>query len=107
MFHTFSTMGQEAQPPPRSGQDYAALRQIGTPAGRAMTELGLELRQARRMEASFRAKTQRGGGDIQLPKFARHGEHVAAVLAEGGFCAFSERRVGRDGVAICLPLIWP
>jgi hypothetical protein len=107
MFHTFFSMGQEAQSPPRSGQDYAALRQIGTPAGRAMTELGLGVRLARRMEASFRARTHRGGGDLQLPKFARHEEHVAAVLAEGGFCAFSERRVGRYGAVVCLPLVWP
>jgi hypothetical protein len=32
---------------------------------------------------------------------------VAAVLAAGGFWAFSERRIGRDGAAVCLPMIGP
>ena len=33
--------------------------------------------------------------------------HAAACLAAGGFWAFSERRLGRDQVAVCLPLIPP
>ena len=33
--------------------------------------------------------------------------HAAACLAAGGFWAFSERRLGRDKVAVCLPLIPP
>lgn len=45
-------------------------------------------------------------GEVQQPKFARHDAHVAAVMEAGGFCAFSERRIGRDGVAVCLPLKW-
>ena len=92
---------------PASGQDYAALRQTGTSAARARVELGIAATQARRLEAGFRAKAARGEGDVQLPKFARHDEHVAAVTAQGGFCAFSERRMGRDGAAVCLPLVWP
>ncbi len=72
-----------------------------------MVELGLAADHARRLEAGFRAKAQRGLGDIQLPRFARHDKHVAAVLAQGGFCAFSERRIGKDGAAVCLPLRWP
>lgn len=62
---------------------------------------------ARRLERVFLKAQARGAGDRQLPKFARHEAHVAAVMAQGGFCAFSERRIGRDGVAICLPLIRP
>jgi len=33
--------------------------------------------------------------------------HAAACLAAGGFWAFSERRLGRDQVAVCLPLVPP
>ena len=69
--------------------------------------MSLEDWQARRFEKLFRARTTRGSGDNQLPKFARHDAHVAAVLAAGGFWAFSERRIGRDGVAVCLPMIAP
>ncbi|MEI7573653.1 MAG: hypothetical protein WCJ52_11080, partial [Phenylobacterium sp.] len=60
--------------------------------------------QARRLERVLRARTARGEGDRQLPKFAHHDRHVRAVMAAGGFWAFSERRIGRDGVAVCLPL---
>ncbi len=96
-----------AIPRPADGQDYAALRQSGTSPLRARTQLGLEDWQARRFEKQFRARTARGGGDSQLPKFARHEAHVAAVLAAGGFWAFSERRIGRGGAAVCLPMIPP
>ena len=33
--------------------------------------------------------------------------HAAACLAAGGFWALSERRLGRDQVAVCLPLVPP
>ncbi len=98
---------ENAIPRPADGQDYAALRQSGTSPGRARTQLGLEGWQARRFETLFRKRTARGAGDSQLPKFARHDAHVAAVLAAGGFWAFSERRIGRDGAAVCLPMIGP
>lgn len=101
-------MGHETHArPARSGQDYAALRQTGTSPARAREELGLPVGQARRLEAGFKTKALRGQGDAQLPKFARHEAHVAAVMNEGGFCAFSERRLGKDGAAVCLPLTWP
>lgn len=59
------------------------------------------------MERAFRVKAASGVDDIQLPRFARHDAHVAAVMREGGFCAFSERRIGKGGVAVSLPLTWP
>lgn len=90
-----------------SGQDYAVLRQTGTQARRAQTELGLGEAEARRFEALFRKRAARGAGDPQLPKFARHDAHVAAVMAQGGFWAFSERRLGKTGMAVCLPMIAP
>lgn len=33
--------------------------------------------------------------------------HADAVMAEGGFCALSEKSLGRGNWAVCLPLIWP
>lgn len=95
-------------PAPLSGlQDYAHLRQTGTPPARAVRLLGLAAQDAARLEARFRAQAGRGDGAAQRPKFARHDRHVAAVLREGGFWALSERRVGRSGLAVCLPLIPP
>lgn len=88
-------------------QDYAALRQTGTSLARATAELGLSAATARRFERVFRARAARGEGDSQIPKFARHDAHVAAVMAQGGFCAFSERRLAGEGMSVCLPLIWP
>ena len=71
-----------------------------------MVELCIAPGHARRLESHFRTRPQ-WGGDLQVPRFARHDRHVAAVMAQGGFCAFSERRIGREGVAVCLPLTWP
>jgi len=87
------------------GQDYAVLRQTGSPPRRARDQLQLKPAAAARLEKLFRARVARGLGDRQLPRFAHHDRHVAAILAEGGFWAFSERRVGRDGMAVCLPLV--
>lgn len=98
---------ENTKPRPVDGQDYAALRQTGTSPARARLLLGLESDPARRFEALFRKRAARGAGDRQLPKFARHEAHVAAVLAAGGFWAFSERRIGKDGAAVCLPMIAP
>jgi predicted transcriptional regulator len=33
--------------------------------------------------------------------------HAEAVMAQGGFCALSERPLGSGKWAVCLPLIWP
>ena len=104
MFHTFSSMSQNRPPKTGDVQTYVALRQSGTHPERARAELDLRPGQARRLERVFRARTARGEGDRQLPKFAHHDRHIRAVMAAGGFWALSERRVGRDGVAVCLPL---
>lgn len=105
MFYTVHFMPQTIRLP--STQDYAALRQTGTSPARAMAELGLTAAAGRRLERAFRARVARGDGDSQTPKFARNDAHVAAVMAQGGFCAFSERRLLGEGVSVCLPLIWP
>lgn len=41
--------------------------------------------------------------DMSSPKFARHDEHVDAVMAHGGFAALSTRPDG----SVCLPLVYP
>jgi hypothetical protein len=107
MFHTVAHMSQIRSPQPGDIHDYAALRQSGTHPERARTELDLRAGQARRLERVFRARALRGEGDRQLPKFAHHDRHVRTVMAEGGFWSLSERRIGRDGVAVCLPLVPP
>jgi hypothetical protein len=70
-------------------------------------ELGLAADTAEGLERLLQVRTARGAGDRQLPKFARHDRHVAAVMAQGGFWAFSERRIGKHGMAVCLPLVPP
>lgn len=80
---------------------------MGTSPARATAELRLTSASARRLERAFRARVERAVGDSQTPRFARHEAHVAAVMAQGGFCAFSERRLAGEGVCVCLPLIWP
>jgi len=62
--------------------------------------------------AEFIARAVRNGGrvagpDATVPKFAHHDRHVAAVMAQGGFCAFSEPPGARSAIAVCLPMIWP
>lgn len=100
-------MRNDVLPRPADGQDYAALRQTGTSPARAKLQLRLAQTDAERMERLFRARAARGVGDSQLPKFARHEAHVAAVMAQGGFWAFSERRIGKDLSVICFPLVGP
>jgi hypothetical protein len=107
MFYTAYVMKHPHPSEKITAQDYAALRQSGTQASRARVELSLAPPVARGMERLFQARVARGAGDRQLPKFARHDRHVAAVLAEGGFWALSERRIGRETFAICLPLLPP
>ena len=88
-----------------NGSAYAVLRQGGASPHRSQALLGLEEAAAGRLERGFQARAARGAAEA--PRFARHEAHVAAVMAQGGFCAFSERRQGRDGWVVCLPLIWP
>ncbi len=103
MFHTFSVMKHA---PLIHGQDYAVLRQTGSSPRRARAQLQLEAPMAARLEVLFRARVARSQVE-QTPRFARHDRHVAAVLAEGGFWAFSERRIAGGGLVVCLPLLGP
>ena len=42
--------------------------------------------------------------DASCPKFARHDEHVAQLMAHGGYFVLSERQTPR-GPVVCLPLV--
>lgn len=90
---------------PRSA--YAVLRHGGASPGAAGLQLGLGARAASRLERAFQAKAARGADDAAVPKFARHHGHVAAVMGQGGYPALTERRCGRNGAQVCLPLVWP
>jgi len=92
---------------PATQSDYATLRRGGAPPDIAKAQLSIPAGMAARLEGHFRARAARGAGDAELPRFARHEQHVAAVMAQGGFPALTERRCGRDGVRVCLPLLWP
>ena len=104
MLCTVYLMKHDILPLRPHAQEYAVLRQIGTHPSRAQVELGLDLASAARLEKVF--KRRRPGG-AQLPKFAKHDAHVAAVLAEGGFWSFSERSLGKGLSSVCLPLTPP
>ncbi|MEH6675725.1 hypothetical protein [Phenylobacterium sp.] len=91
---------------PTSLGDYANLRRGGTSPGKARALLRLEDRELARLERAFRGQVARGAGEAQ-PRFARHELHVAKVMAQGGFAALTETRVGRNGVHVGLPLVWP
>lgn len=86
---------------------YEALRRGGASRSLAQRDLRLSSLAAARLEAAFQGRAARGGGDSALPRFARHAQHVAAVMAEGGFPALSERRAGKDCIHLCLPLTRP
>lgn len=68
----------------QASSSYAALRHGGTPAALARAQLGLTAEVAFRLEKLFQARPG-GGMDAMRPSFARHGEHVAAVQAAGGY----------------------
>jgi hypothetical protein len=64
---------------------YVAYRRGGAPPARARQELALPESTAAKLEQLLQSKA--GGPQSQRPRFARHGEHVASVLAHGGFPA--------------------
>jgi len=75
---------------PLASASYVACRHGGAPPGLAAIELELPPELAAHLERLFRAR-HGGGADPMKPRFARHGAHVRAVLARGGFPALPER----------------
>ena len=68
---------------------YAVLRHMGSSPAAARAELDLPAATASRLEAMFQRRPG-GGLDPMRPRFARHGAHVRAVLAQGGFPALKD-----------------
>jgi len=64
----------------------------------------LEGRVIQRPQAREYAVEREQNREVQARACERH---AAACLAAGGFWALSERRLGRDQVAVCLPLVPP
>lgn len=71
---------------------YAALRHGGAPAWRACAELGLPVNRGEKLEKLFQARRGGGPDDAMRPRYAKHGRHVADVLAAGGYPVLRERR---------------
>jgi hypothetical protein len=69
---------------------YAALRYEGVPPPRVRATLGLTPAIAADLERLFMGRPG-GGEDPMRPRFARHAEHVAAVMGEGGYPVMPER----------------
>ena len=66
---------------------YAALRYGGASQDRARAELAITPLEAQRLETSFHAARPGKLIDRMRPRFARHRDHVVAVLAAGGYPA--------------------
>lgn len=66
---------------------YAALRYGGASQDRARAELAITPGEAGKLEAIFNVGRPGKMLDRMRPRFARHGGHVAAVLAAGGYPA--------------------
>jgi hypothetical protein len=66
---------------------YAALRYGGASLDRARAELAITPDYARKLEAVFNVPRPGKLMDRMRPRFARHEDHVAAVLAGGGYPA--------------------
>jgi hypothetical protein len=76
---------------PLASASYAACRFGGAPPDIARTQLELPAETAEVLERLFRARPG-GGANAMRPRFARHGAHLRAVMAEGGYPALAERR---------------
>ncbi len=68
---------------------YAALRYGGASQSRAQAELAITQREAGMLERVFRVPRPGKMLDRMRPRFARHDEHVAVVLAAGGYPALT------------------
>ena len=79
------------KPPQQSLASYAACRHGGAPPELVAVELELPAPIAEKLERLFQRRPG-GGGDAMKPRFARHADHIAAVMAEGGYPAIVERR---------------
>ena len=70
-------------------ESYSVLRQGGASQARACAELGVKSGREVVLEAVFQALRPGKGGTGGRPRFARHTQHVADVLAAGGYPALT------------------
>ena len=68
---------------------YAALRYGGASQSRAQAELAISAGEAHCLERIFKVVRPGKMLDRMRPRFARHADHVAAVLAAGGYPAIA------------------
>lgn len=69
-------------------REYVALRASGVPSRTAALDLGLAPKTREIFENSYWTQTNPRAAyakDGSCPRFAHHGPHIAAVVAEGGF----------------------
>lgn len=66
-------------------ETYCALRHGGASKARACAELGVKSGRVQALETFFRRRWRGPADDAMRPRFARHGQHAAAVLAAGGY----------------------
>ena len=92
MFSTVCTMKPFKHPAsPLASASYAACRFGGAPPDLARVQLDLPPETAAQLERLFRRRAE-GGPNAMRPRFARHGAHVTAAMAQGGFPALAGRR---------------
>ena len=70
-------------------ESYSVLRHGGASQARACAELGVSFGRGEVLESLFRGVRGGSGADAMRPRFARHAQHVAAVLAAGGYPAIA------------------
>lgn len=86
---------------------YVAMRRNGKPSPEVRDAMGISESLRDHLEALYRAVAtppamQR---DNSCPAFAHDDKHVAAVMREGGFIAFSDNGNRREALGICLPIV--
>ncbi len=88
---------------------YVAMRRSGKPSPEVRDTMGISESLRDHLEALYRAVATHPAKqrDNSCPAFAHDDKHVAAVMREGGFIAFSDNGNPREALGICLPILAP
>ena len=86
---------------------YVAMRRSGKHSPEVRDAMGISESLRDHLEALYRAVATHPAKqrDNSCPAFAHDDQHVARVIAEGGFAHLSEKRFARGVVVPCLPLV--
>ncbi len=86
---------------------YVAMRRAGKTSPEVMDALGISESLRDQLESYYRALAEHPSRqrDSSCPAFAHDAKHVAAVMREGGFIAFSDNGNPREALGICLPIV--